>query len=171
MLSAAIIVIFPLCLAYAALTDILTMKIPNRVPLLLLGSFAIIAPLTGMGWSEAGSHVLAGAIVFAACFGLFSFGVMGGGDAKLLTVAAIWFGMSMELFAFLTNVAVFGGLLTLGILIIRGNKYSPIVGRVGMLQHLTDPKLGIPYGVAIGVAGLIEYPNTEYFRFAVSHLV
>jgi prepilin peptidase CpaA len=170
MLSAAILVIFPLCLAYAALTDTLTMTIPNRVPLILLASFALIAPMTGMGLEQIGIHALAGLIVFAACFAFFALGVMGGGDAKLLTAATIWFGLSLDLFMFLTNVAIFGGLLTLLILILRGDYYAPVVGRIGMLSHLTNPKQGIPYGVAIGIAGLMQFPDTDFFRFAISHL-
>ncbi len=101
MLIAAIMVIFPLCLAFAALTDTLSMTIPNRVSVILVVSFAVLAPLTGMEWSIYGLHFAAGLIVFAVCFGLFGIGAMGGGDAKLLTATAVWFGLNMQLLTFL----------------------------------------------------------------------
>ena len=48
MVEAAIYVILPLCLAMAAFSDILTMKIPNRIPVVLALSFFAIAPFSGM---------------------------------------------------------------------------------------------------------------------------
>ena len=38
MLEAAILVIFPFCMAFAAISDLLSMTIANRVSLLLVGS-------------------------------------------------------------------------------------------------------------------------------------
>ena len=59
MLVAAIVVIFPLCLAYAAFSDMFTMTIPNRVSIILIVSFALIAPLTGMAWRVYAQHFAA----------------------------------------------------------------------------------------------------------------
>ncbi len=170
MLLAAITVIFPLCLAYAAFTDMFTMTIPNRVSIILIVSFAVIAPLTGMEWITYGKHFIAALLVFSVCFALFGFGLMGGGDAKLLTATSLWFGLTMQLFAFLTYVALFGGLLTLIILLARSNMFSVVINRVGMLSHLTDSKLGVPYGVAIGIAGFICYPSSPLVQYALGHL-
>lgn len=170
MLLAAITVIFPLCLAYAAFSDIFTMTIPNRVSVILIASFAILAPLTGMGWMVYAMHFAAALLVFSVCFALFGLGVMGGGDAKLLTATALWFGLTMQLFSFLTYVALIGGLLTLVILLARSNMFSVVVNRVAMISHLTDSKLGVPYGVAIGIAGFICYPASPLFQYAVNHL-
>ena len=72
MLNAAIFVIFPLCLAMAAFSDMLTMKIPNRVSIILALSFVAIAPFTGMGLAAFGFHLLAAALVFIGCFALFA---------------------------------------------------------------------------------------------------
>ena len=44
MIYAAIYLIFPLCMAVAAFSDLFTMTIPNRVSIILLGSFVLIAP-------------------------------------------------------------------------------------------------------------------------------
>ncbi len=56
---------------------------------------------------------------FAVCFILFVLNIMGGGDAKLLTALALWFGLTPSLLVFLVNVAFAGGILTLLILAIR----------------------------------------------------
>ena len=170
MLLAAITVIFPLCLAYAAFSDMFTMTIPNRVSIILIVSFAVIAPLTEMDWLLYAKHFAAAFLVFAVCFALFGLGVMGGGDAKLLTATSLWFGMSMQLFGFLTYVALFGGVLTFIIILMRTDRFAYVVNRVGMISHLTDNKLGVPYGVAIGIAGFICYPGSSLAQYAFQHL-
>ena len=119
MIVAAILLVFPLCLAFAAISDLLTMTIPNRVSLILIISFAMLAPLSGLALPAIGMHALGAAIVFGICFALFALNVMGGGDAKLLSAAAIWFGYDPALLSFLTYVGVIGGLVTLAILLIR----------------------------------------------------
>ncbi len=170
MLVASIMVIFPLCLAFAALSDTLTMTIPNRVSLVLLASFAIIAPFTGMDLVTYGWHFAAGAIVFCVCFGLFAFGAMGGGDAKLLTATAVWFGLNMQLMTFLTYVALIGGLLTLAIVMLRSDRLAFVTWRVPGMDHILKPKAGIPYGIAIGIAGLICYPESPLMQYAFNHM-
>lgn len=170
MLIAAIMVIFPLCLSFAALSDTLTMTIPNRVSVVLLASFAVIAPLSGMDMETYGMHFAAGAVVFAVCFGLFAIGAMGGGDAKLLTATAVWFGMNMQLMIFMTYVAVFGGLLTMAIVMLRSDRLAFVTCRVPGMDHILKPKAGIPYGIAIGIAGLICYPASPLMQYAFNHM-
>ena len=119
MIAAAIFVIFPLCLALAALTDLFTMMIPNRVPAILLASFLLVAPLAGMSVADIGMHLVAGGAVFAVCFTFFAMNVMGGGDAKLLTAAAVWFGFNPSLMEFMVYVAYVGGIVTLAIMLMR----------------------------------------------------
>ena len=65
MLEALIFVVFPFCMVFAAVSDTLSMTIANRVPLVLLAVFAVVAPLTGMDWAEYGWHFAAGATVLA----------------------------------------------------------------------------------------------------------
>ena len=100
MIEAMILIIFPACLAFAAVMDLLTMTIPNRVSIILACSFFASAVFVGLSSSEIGEHLAVGVIVFVACFALFSFNVMGGGDAKLLTAAAMWFGLDRSLLEF-----------------------------------------------------------------------
>ena len=122
MLEALIFVVFPFCMVFAAVSDTLSMTIANRVPLLLLAVFALVAPLTGMGWADYGWHFAAGALVLAVTFGMFALGGMGGGDAKLLAATAVWLGFNLHLVEYLVASAFLGGMLTVAILAYRGSR-------------------------------------------------
>src|SRR5690606_17999339 len=119
MLEAAIFVIFPFCMAFAAISDTLSMTIANRVSVILVVAFAAIAPLTGMDWAAFGWHFAAGLCVLSVTFALFAVGGMGGGDAKLLAATAVWFGFSIPLVQYLVVTAFVGGVLTVAILAFR----------------------------------------------------
>ena len=156
----------PLCLALAALSDLLTMTIPNRIPAVLLASFLILAPFSGLTWPDMGMSVVAGLVVFAACFGLFAVNVMGGGDAKLLTAAAVWFGFNQSLLVFLVAVSFVGGLLTLAVLLVRSQSNSVLAMGIPLPASLTTAKK-IPYGIAIAIAGFLTYDQSPIFRLAM----
>jgi prepilin peptidase CpaA len=170
MIEAAIFVILPLCLAMAAFSDILTMKIPNRVSVVLALSFFAIAPFSGMDLATFGWSVAAAMAVFAGCFALFAFNVMGGGDAKILSAAALWYGFNIDLVAFLTLTGVFGGFLAMAILFIRANQDILLVTPIPIPMHLFKQRAGIPYGVAIGVAAFSTFPDSQIFVQALDRL-
>jgi prepilin peptidase CpaA len=167
MLEAAILVVFPLCMAMAAMTDILSMTIPNRVSLLLAASYFILAPVAGLDFLTIGWSVIAAFCVFAVCFALFALNVMGGGDAKILTASALWFGFGFDLVEYLTLVGYLGGVLTIIILILRTQVMLYIVNALPIPLHLTDSKAGVPYGVAISAAALLNFPETKIFILAL----
>lgn len=52
MTEAAIFVVFPFCLGFAAFSDLLTMTIPNRVSVVLLGSFLVVALMAGLDFGR-----------------------------------------------------------------------------------------------------------------------
>ena len=170
MLAAAIFVIFPFCMAYAAISDMLSMTIANRIPLLLLGVFAVVAPLSGMAWADFGLHFAAGAIVLAVTFGLFALGGMGGGDAKLLAASAVWMGLNMHLVGYLVTSAFLGGVLTLAILAYRNSGLAAYTGHNMFLRHFADTKGGVPYGIALGLGGLLTYPDSPMMAWALARL-
>lgn len=168
MLVAAIFVIFPFCMAYAAVSDMLSMTIANRVSLLLVASFMIIAPFTGMDWATYGMHLAAGAMVLSATFALFAIGAMGGGDAKLLAATSVWMGFSIVLMQYLLLAGFVGGVLTLAIMSYRGSVLAVFTGRNRMLRNFADSSLGIPYGIGLGIAGLMIYPESPLMQWALS---
>lgn len=170
MLEAAIFVIFPFCMVFAAISDMLSMTIANRVSIILVAAFAVIAPLTGMSWHDVGMHFAGGGVVLAVTFTLFAIGGMGGGDAKLLAATSVWMGFSMLLLQYLVLGSVVGGLLTLAIVAYRGSSLSMVTGRNLFLRNFANHKAGIPYGLALGIAGLLVYPETPLAAWAIARL-
>lgn len=170
MLEAAILVIFPFCMGFAAISDALSMTIANRVSVLLIASFAVIAPLTGMGWSLYAWHFAAFGLVLGATFALFALGGMGGGDAKLMAATALWMGFGMPLAEYLLTAAMLGGLLTLAIMSFRGSMVATVIGANRFAPCFSDPKAGIPYGIALGAAGLIVCPGSALMQWALLRL-
>ncbi len=156
--------LFPLLMAYAAVSDLVSMTISNKVSLALLAGFAVAVPLAGIGWADAGLHIAAGAAVLVVGFLMFAAGWIGGGDAKIAAVAALWLGFG-HILPFLMLTAVCGGVLTLGILTIRRALGVPLL-RPEWAARLTQPQSGIPYGVALAAAALLVYPQTGWVTLA-----
>ncbi len=170
MLEALIFVVFPFSMAFAAVSDLLSMTIQNRVSIVLIASFALIAPLTGMEWSVYAMHWAACVAVLLVTFALFAFGGMGGGDAKLMAATALWMGFTPALLQYLVIAAFLGGLLTLAILAFRASSVSVLTGANRILPHISDSKTGVPYGIALGAAGLIVCPDSALMGWALSQL-
>jgi len=119
LIKAIELTLFPAVMAFAATSDLFTMTIANRVSIILVAGFGLLAALTGMGASDLLSHAGAGAVVLAVVFVFFACGWIGGGDAKLSATTALWFGFA-HLVDYLFYASVFGGALTLAIIYFRG---------------------------------------------------
>ncbi|MCA0277042.1 MAG: prepilin peptidase [Proteobacteria bacterium] len=170
MIEALILVVFPFCMVYSALSDIMSMTIANRVSLLLLGVFLVVAPFTGMGWAEVGMHFAAGAVLLLVTFSLFALGGMGGGDAKLIAATGVWMGFGIPLMQYLLTAAMLGGFLTLAILAYRSSMLSAITSQRMVFRNLSKDAGGVPYGIALGIAGLLTYPSSPLMVWAIERL-
>lgn len=171
MLEALIFVVFPFCMVFAAVSDLLSMRIANRVAVILVATFAVVAPLTGMDWTTYAWHFAAGLMILCATFALFAFGGIGGGDAKLMAATALYMGMSMQLLQYFVVASFVGGLLTLGVLLFRRSPLSVYAGQNLFLRNLTDMQSGVPYGVALGIGGLITYPTSPLMLWALQRMI
>jgi prepilin peptidase CpaA len=154
-------------MVYAAASDMLYMTIANRISILLVVAFAAIAPLTGMDLEDCGWHFAAGAIVLVVAFTLFALGAMGGGDAKLLSATALWMGPGLPLAHYLVVGAMLGGVLTLALLALRYSPLAAPASNTRLFRHLADRKAGIPYGIALGAAGLLAFPSSPLGAWAL----
>lgn len=164
LISVTIIAFLMACLLVAAISDLLTMTIPNSLNLALVLGFLIAAVLTGMDASQLGWHILAGGLVLLISFVLFALGWIGGGDAKLAAAIALWIGFSDTLLAWLVITSLFGGALTLVLLYARRWPLPAVLARQEWALHLHQPKTGIPYGIALAAGGLWILPMTHWFR-------
>jgi prepilin peptidase CpaA len=162
MLTEAIkLTLFPAVMAFAASSDLLTMTIANRVSLILISGFGLLAIMTGMSATDALLHVGAGASVLVAAFALFSFGWIGGGDAKLAAATAVWFGFN-HLFDYLIYSSILGGALTLLLIQFRMFPLPHVLAGRDWIERLHRRGGGIPYGIALAAAALLVYPHTEW---------
>ena len=162
-----IVTIFPGAMALAAASDLFTMTVPNRLALALAAGFFVLAPLVGFGWTDIGLHVALGLAALVLTFALFSFGWIGGGDAKLFAATCLWLGPETIL-AYAAYAAFFGGVLTLLLLLWRNLRLPAMLISQVWLVRLHSLKGGVPYGIALAAAGLLVYPGTS-FMAALGH--
>jgi len=107
-------------------------------------AIALIAPIWWWAngaslWPGVPIQLAIGAGTFLVFAAAFHFGMMGGGDVKLLSALALW--LPFEAFAaMLMTMAIVGGGVTAAMLIQRRWKGGEIE---------------VPYGVAIAIAGLL----------------
>jgi prepilin peptidase CpaA len=155
--------VFPLLMAYAAFSDLLTMRISNRFILLLVGAFFVLSLLAGFSLELIGLHVASAVLVLAISFALFSLGWIGGGDAKLIAATTLWLGFGSML-PYLVYASLLGGVLTLSLLAVRRWPLPLPLKQVVWIDRLHDAKTGVPYGIALAAAGLLVYPGSLMFE-------
>ena len=151
--DATLLALFLALLAWAALSDGLRFRIPNPACLaiaLLYPAHVLASPLP-VDWP--GALLIAG-ILFAAGLGLFVKGLVGGGDVKLLSAAALWAGPDLIL-PLLIVMGLTGGLLAIIVWLLQYLRHFRAAGWAGVT--LLGPDGGgferVPYGVAIVAGG------------------
>ncbi len=162
MLYSTLLLAFPLAMAFAAIWDVFTLTIPNRLCLAVGAAFLAAAVLAGLPPLVVVTHVACGIGMLVAGFVLFNLRVMGGGDAKLMAVVALWLGAT-HLGLFVTYMALAGGVLSMVLLLYRARPLPFWLLRQPWALQLHDRKGGVPYGVAIAAGALLVFPSTTWF--------
>lgn len=129
-------------LVSAGIEDARTREIANWKT----AAVALLAPVwwvaSGLDpWPDMALQVGVALGVFALFLLAFHFGMMGGGDVKLIVALALWLPFP-ALLSMLMVMSIVGGLVTV----------------VMMIEHRIKKNTGqieVPYGVAIAVAGLL----------------
>jgi len=162
MISTLALFIFPILMAYAASSDLLSMRIANWLVAIVVAAYFGLALLAGLPLDQIGVSVAAAAIGLAIAFAFFAFGGIGGGDAKLVAATTLWVGFGM-MFQYLIYAALLGGALTFMILVLRRYPLPAVLQKQRWLDRLHDTKSGVPYGIALAIAALLVYPETAIF--------
>jgi prepilin peptidase CpaA len=157
------LLLFPATMAFAASSDLLTMTISNRITLILLAGFFLLAFATGMEQTQILSHVGAASLVLLVTFIFFARGWIGGGDAKLAAVTALWLGFD-HLLEYALYASLLGGVLTLAMIRFRLMPLPKFLARQQWLMRLHQLDGGVPYGIALAAAALLIYPETPWMK-------
>jgi prepilin peptidase CpaA len=159
--TTAAMFVFVFTMVYAIVTDLADNTIRNGLVLLFLLAYGVLAPLAGFTAYEIGWNAAVACGVLLAAFILFSLGWMGGGDAKLAAVTALWFGTDHTP-AYLIYTALFGGAFTLALLQFRMLALPACLQDRPWIARLHLRGAGVPYGVALALAGLVVFPQTRW---------
>ncbi|MGF1650548.1 MAG: prepilin peptidase [Hyphomicrobiaceae bacterium] len=158
-----VLLVFPAAMALAAAIDLVSMTIPNRISLVLVGAFFVAAVLVGLPLETIALHLLVGMLTLIVTFTLFAFNTIGGGDAKLLPAATLWLGLA-PLSEFLIYTGLLGGLLSIALVLYRAILPPTFLIGQDWALRLHQKTCGVPYGLAIGGAALIVFPSTVWFK-------
>ena len=165
LLDAFRLLLFPAAMAFAASSDLFTMTISNRVSLILVAGFFLLAAMTGMDLMVIATHIGAAFLVLVIAFIFFSQGWIGGGDAKLAAAVALWLGFD-QLLTYFLYASLFGGVLTYLVIRFRLIPLPEFLARQEWACRLHRVDAGIPYGIALAAAALVVYPNTSWMTIA-----
>lgn len=162
-LDILLVSVYAALLGVAALYDLWRFRIPNVIVVALVVLFlaAALRSYDTVPWL---SHLGAGALLFAAGTGVYTFGFLGGGDVKLLAATSLWVGLERLLLDYLIYVAVIGGALSLVLIALRWIVQISLVRFASRPERITLPRLlipgeSIPYGVAIAVGAIPVMPS------------
>lgn len=148
---------FVLIVLAAAVSDVISYRIPNVLVLALAGVFIVWAAVNyaQTAWL---SHFGAALLCLVAGFALYQFRQMGAGDVKLLTAVALWAGLS-GLIALLLFMSL-SGLLILPLILFARFLVARAQARNVWKSGWTVPRVltkreGVPYGVAIAFGAIV----------------
>jgi prepilin peptidase CpaA len=141
------VLMFAALLAIALVTDVAWLRIPNWITASLVALFplaALAAPHLGTWWL---SHLASGAVVLIVAMGLFAWGKIGGGDAKLMAAIGLWAGLSL-LPTLLLVIAVLNGAVILVYMGIRSYGIGAYLEAHGLHLVSLQPGKDMPFAVA-----------------------
>jgi prepilin peptidase CpaA len=165
LLTIVTLVLFPAAMAFSASSDLFSMTISNRANIVLALAYPLLALSVGVPVGAIAANVACGVVVLLVTFTMFTRGWIGGGDAKLAAATAPWLGWALMLeYGVLTSLL--GGALTLAILFSRRAPLPNWAARLDWVARLHHPGNGVPYGIALAVAGLALYPSSQIWRAA-----
>jgi prepilin peptidase CpaA len=157
MLMLAIQSIYILCICYTIVSDFRNLLIPNWIIMILISTFSIFAAIR-MEPVSILVNIAVAAVVLLLFAAFFIAGWVAGGDVKFITSIALWMGLE-HVGNFLLLTALLGSLMALmllqikkyGFLLSGGLGDNRLFRRVSAMAESGQ----CPYGVAIGVAGLL----------------
>jgi prepilin peptidase CpaA len=150
--------LLPALMIIGAATDVTSFRIPNWLTATTAALFVPVALYAGMPLAEFGWHVLMGLGLFFAGYVLFALRFFGGGDAKLLAAAGLWFGFGQTL-PFLAYTVLAGGVLALVVLAMTVLHIQFDVTGSSLRDGIRKITPRVPYGFALAVGAILATPG------------
>lgn len=157
--------------AYAAYKDFMEMSIPNSISIYIIMAFIAAYTLQVLSKYMLGlevsiisnitSHLFALGLTFGVTFAMFSFGMIGGGDAKLASALSLWLGLA-HIPAFLVIMALVGGVLGVLSIVFKKAKLFKAMPEKSWIARAQKGESVVPYGIALFVAALNSFYKTGY---------
>ena len=168
MLHFLCLVLLPTLLMAAATWDVLTFKIPNWLTLLTAALFFPLAFATGLPLGVFAWHIAGGMLLFAIGFIMFQFGLLGGGDAKLLASAGLWFGMA-NIYSFIVFAALAGFAQVVFMVLWSFIMLSLDIAGISdthtrLWSKLRSMTPNVPFGFAIALGGIVAFRGTWWMH-------
>jgi prepilin peptidase CpaA len=144
---------------YAILSDYSALRIPNSVPIALVGLFLLYWLLGGLTvpvWY----HIALAVGMLVLLFAFFALGQFSAGDVKLASALTLWAGPHDSAF-FILTFAILGGVLALMLMILRAvQKPYPAIAQAPVLAKVCRwARNGLcPYGIPLGIAAICTAP-------------
>ena len=156
-LTTVALAIYVGALATAVVTDIISLRIPNWISVLLMVTFFAAGALAPkpVDWV---SHFAAGFIVLLLGMGLFAWDKIGGGDVKLLAAVSLWNGLPL-LPTLVLTIGIAGGVVALACIALRRLGVGLLLEARGFQAASLASDRGIPYATAIAVGCGIQFPQ------------
>lgn len=153
----------------AALYDLKFRRIPNWLVVLgICAGFAL--NVYQFGLAGLGRAALGFIVALAVYFPLFALRAMGGGDVKLMAAVGSIAGVT-DWFIIFVITAIIGGIIAVGLLLVRGGLRTAVLnvlGILGALVHLRPPyrerpeldvahskAVTLPHGLSIAIGVLL----------------
>ena len=152
----------------AAISDFRSMTIPNIYAACILLAFipAFLADMfTGNGmefFASWKSHLIAGGVMFAITFILFSARVIGAGDSKLCSAFALWVGLG-GIASYLFYMAIVGAVLGIATKVMSSSQLAASPKEGSWIAKSQAGEMGVPYGIAICFGAIVAFYQLGYF--------
>lgn len=168
----AILYIFGLVLMVAAALmagyhDMRAFKIPNALSGLALAGFGVALSASVFGaevpFQALWLHALSFLLMFVLTLILFALRLIGAGDAKFGSAAAVWFGVGSGFPMFVFYTSLMGGVLGLVTLVLKKAQPWPAAPKGTWLASAQAGENRVPYGVAIAMGFLMTAYTLGYF--------
>tara|TARA_B100000686_G_scaffold231064_1_gene238504 strand:- start:357 stop:836 length:480 start_codon:yes stop_codon:yes gene_type:complete len=151
----SLVIIFVCALVvWAAVTDFLTLKIPNVIPVFVIVAFGFLLLFEPSALQDIYERLITVAILFVVTFIMYAVNMLGAGDSKLLAVLGLWI-PAAKFWLFVLIMASVGAVLGFIALYVRSRRFNVSwLPESSWFSQLQAGRNAVPYAVAIATAFL-----------------